>query len=110
MRKLPRLSKKLFEVEDVFGRKVRTSPDYWRKIKEEKHKELKFGIKETLATLKKPDEVYRSVRDSYIYLYFKKFAEKFLVAAVKWLGKEGFVVTVYQTTKHKRKGEKLWPK
>ena len=103
--------RKLFEVEDVFGRKVRTTEHYWRKIKEEKHKELEFGVREVIATLKQPDEVYQSVRDEYIYLYFKGFDEgKCLIVAVKRIEERGFVVTVYQTSKPKRKGEKLWPK
>jgi len=30
----------LFEVTDVFGRKIRTTENYWKKIKEVKHQEL----------------------------------------------------------------------
>lgn len=100
----------LFEVVDVFGKKVRTTKEYWKKIKTEKHSELKFDYNDVLETLTKPDEVYISVRDPYIRLFYKNFAKTTLVVLVKYLNNEGFVVTVYQTSKVKRKGERLWPR
>lgn len=100
----------LFEVEDVFGKKVRTTKTYWQKIKTDKHRELKFEFQDVIRTLQSPDEVYLSVRDKFIRLFFKDFDEQTLIVLVKYLNDHGFVVTVYQTTKAKRKGEKLWPK
>lgn len=100
----------LFEVEDVFAKKVRTTKNYWQKIKTDKHRELKFEFKDVIKTLQFPDEVYLSVRDKYIRLFFRDFDEEILVVLVKYFNDHGFVVTVYQTTKVKRKGEKLWPK
>ena len=99
----------LFAVTDVFGKKVRLTKSYWLKIKTEKHRELTFDYKEVIKTLEKPDEVYLSVSDDYIRLFFKKYRDSTLVVLVKYLNGDGFVVTVYQTSKVKRKGVKIWP-
>ena len=53
----------LFEVTDVFGKRIRTSKQYWEKIKTEKHQELKFGVREVEQALQKPDSVFRSIKD-----------------------------------------------
>lgn len=100
----------LFEVADVFGKRIRITTNYWDKIKNEKHTELEFSYKEVIETLKVPNEVYLSVKDNYIRLFFRQYDNVTLVVLVKYLNGDGFVVTVYQTTKVKRKGEKLWPK
>lgn len=101
----------LFEVKDVFGRKIRTTNDYWLKIRTLKHRELKYGIGKVKKTLTNPDEVRQSITDTTIFLFAKKI-EKYdiLIVAVKVLNGEGFVVTCYQTKEYKKKGELLWPK
>jgi len=101
----------LFEVTDVSGRKIRTTKDYWEKIKTLKHRELKYGVEEVKNTLTKPDEVRRSVTDSTILLYAQA-QEKYdiLIVAIKVLNGDGFLVTVYQTKEFKKKGEFVWPK
>ena len=78
----------LFEIVDVFGKKVRTTKEYWNKIKTEKHSELKFDYNDVLRALTKPDEVYLSVRDPYIRLFYKNFTQATLVVLVKYLNKE----------------------
>lgn len=101
----------LFEVTDVLGKKIRTTKDYWQKIKTLKHRELKYGINKVKKTLIKPDEVRRSVTDSTILLYAQTQENyDILIVAVKVLNGDGFLVTAYQTTEFKRKGELLWPK
>ena len=101
----------LFEVIDIFGKKIRTTESYWEKIKQVKHRELKYGISEVKKVLTKPDEVRRSVTDVTIYLYAKRVDEyDILIVAVKILNGEGFIVTSYQTKVYKQKGELLWPK
>lgn len=62
----------LFEVKDVLGRKIRSTKDYWQKIKTLKHRELKYGINEVKTTLTKPDEIRESVTDATILLYAQK--------------------------------------
>ena len=101
----------LFDIKNILGRKIRTTKSYWKKIKEVKHTELKFGISEVKKTLKIPDEVRKSVTDATILLYAKSI-EKYdiLIVAVKVLDSNGFLVTVYQTKKYKKKGELVWPK
>jgi len=101
----------LFEVEDVLGRKIRTTSDYWKKIKTLKHRELKYGMEEVKNTLTKPEEVRGSVTDATILLYAQKQKKyDILIVAVKVLNGEGFLVTVYQTKEYKKKGELIWPK
>ncbi len=104
-------SKILFEVIDVFGKKVRTTQRYWIKIIETKHTDLLYGTDEVISVLTHPEEVYRSVTHSTISIFKKKMQDKYtLMVLVKHLNGEGFLVTVYQTTKSYKKGEKLWPK
>jgi hypothetical protein len=100
----------LFEVKDVFGKHVRTTRSYWNKIFFVKHKEVKISSAEVIKVLENPDEVRRSVQDPYIYLYYKNVDKKYLVVVVKYLNNHGFIVTIYQTSKVKRKGEKVWPR
>ncbi len=101
----------LFEVTDVFGRKIRTTENYWKKIKEVKHQELRLGISEVKKTLLNPDEVRRSVTDPTIMLFAKRIESyDILIVAVKVLNGDGFLVTVYQTGVYKKKGTLLWPK
>lgn len=100
----------LFEVTDVFGKIIRTSKQYWEKIKTEKHQELKYGVREVGQALRKPDSVFRSVKDETIALYRKQMNGDILIVVAKHLNGSGFVVTVYQTKKVLDKGEKLWPR
>lgn len=101
---------RLFEVTDVFGKKIRTSKQYWEKIKTEKHQELKYGIDEVQSVLRQPNSVFKSVKDETITLYRKQMNGDILIVVVKHFNGSGFVVTVYQTKKAIDKGEKLWPK
>ncbi len=93
------------------GRKIRTTTSYWKKIKEFKHTELKFGIFDVKNTLKSPDEVRKSVTDATILLYAKNIAEyDILMVVVKVLNGDGFLVTTYQTKEYKKKGGLIWQK
>lgn len=104
------LIENLFEVFDVFGKKIRTSQSYWKKITEEKHQDLKLGLDEVKRTITEPQEVFRSVKDDSIMINYRCFKDETLVVVTKHMNGDGFLVTAYQTTKSKRKGEKLWPK
>ncbi|MBI3385271.1 hypothetical protein HY030_03720 [Candidatus Gottesmanbacteria bacterium] len=99
-----------FEAIDVFGKRIRTTKSYWEKIKQEKHKELRFDITEIIKTITRPEEVYKSIRDEFINIHYKKYKHETLVVVTKHLNGDGFLITAYQTSKIKRKGEKLWPK
>ena len=101
----------LFEITDVLGRNIRTTKSYWKKIKEIKHTELRFGAIEVKQTLKIPDEIRKSVTDNTILIFAKKFdGYDILIVAVKILNGDGFLVTVYQTKEYKKKGELIWQK
>jgi len=101
----------LFEVKDILGRKIRTTKDYWLKIKTLKHRELQYGITEIKNALKSPDEIRRSVTDPTVLLFAKKTTKyDILIIAVKVLNGEGFLITVYQTKGYTKKGELVWPK
>lgn len=100
-----------FEVKDIFGKRVRTSKIYWQKILHIKHTELKLKKSEVIITLERPDEVRVSIKDPFIYLFYRQISKfRFLVVVVKYLNGDGFIVTIYKTLKLQRKGEKLWPK
>ncbi len=101
----------LFKLNDVLGRKIHTTKDYWQKIKTLKHRELKYDIPEIKKTLKAPDEVRKSVTDTTILLYAQRQKKyDILIVAVKVLNGDGFLVTVYQTKEFKKKGELVWSK
>lgn len=101
----------LFEIKDVFGKKIRTTTDYWHKIKTLKHQELRYSVVEVKKTISSPDEVRVSITDETILLFAKRFRKyDILIVAVKVLNGEGFIVTAYQTKKYKEKGQLIWPK
>lgn len=100
----------LFEVIDVFGKRIRTTKAYWKKIVTQKHADLTTGVEKVQDALIHPDFVYRSVTDPTIYLYRKSAKGKTLVVVAKHLNSDGFIVTTYQTSKTQIKGEQLWPK
>lgn len=79
-------------------------------LKREKHADLIYDLDAVQETLVEPDEVYQGVRDPDIILYYKRMNRYTLVVVAKHLNNQGFVVTVYQTSRPKKKGEKLWPK
>lgn len=100
----------LFEAVDVFGTSVHTTKEYWEYIRTVKHQELTITIDQVIETITKPDEVYQSLHDPYIKLFYRTYDAFTLVVVVKYIQQSGFIITVYQTSKAKRKGEKLWSK
>lgn len=66
----------LFEVKDIFGKHIRTTRVYWSKIFLIKHKELEVSQAEVIRLLQNPDEVRKSVQDSFICLYYKNLDKK----------------------------------
>ena len=100
----------LFEVIDVFGKEIRITRSYWRVIKEKKHSDLRYSLAQIQETIRTPDNVYESVKDPTIALFRKSFQEsETLLVVVKHLNGDGFVVTVYQTSKSQKKVRNLWP-
>ena len=110
MKKPLLISDILFEISDVFGKKIRTTHAYWHKIAAQKHAELTYTIQNVQNTLQNPDTVYQSVTDDTIALYRKHMKHDTLIVVAKHFNGEGFLVTAYQTSKTKTKGIRLWPK
>lgn len=89
----------LFEENDIFGKHIRTTKDYWNKIFLIKHKELEVNLKNVIELIKKPDEVRKSIQDPFICLYFKKLDKKYLVVVIKYLNSHGFLEKKYGQSK-----------
>lgn len=98
----------LFKIKDVLGNMVRTTNLYWKKILQIKHAELTTSRKEVILTLQKPEEVRMSILDSHILLFYRKWNNQYLVIVVKYIQTNGFIVTMYKTSKVKRKGTIVW--
>jgi len=98
----------LFETKDVTGNTVRTSTSYWEKILQLKHAELTTSTKEVISTLQNPEEVRESIQDSHILLFYRRWDNLYLVIVVKYIQTMGFIVTMYKTSKVKRKGTIVW--
>jgi len=110
MKQSPVILAILFEIVDVFGKRIRTTQSYWHKIIAQKHTEFTYTSDDVITTLTHPDSVYQSVTDDTIALYRKEMKDDTMIVVAKHLNGEGFIVTVYQTTKTKVKGTQLWPK
>ena len=66
------LAERLFEVKDVFGKKIRTTKAYWNYVSETKHRVLKDKLPEIIKTLKSASEVRRSKEDKKVFIYYRK--------------------------------------
>lgn len=95
-----------YTVRSVLGKKIRTTPAYLQRIRTIKHPELTDNLEEIFKTLAEAEEVRRSEPD--IYLYYRRVEHQWLVAVARHLNGDGFLVTVYRTSKIKRKGTRIW--
>lgn len=98
----------LFEILTPLGFTVRTSDKYWQKIIF-KHPDIENKLEEVKETIKNPSEIRKSSTDEFIFLFYQKEPKYWLVAVVKRLNGDGFLVTCYRTDKIKE-GEKIWPR
>lgn len=98
----------LLEIKDILGNDIRTTKTYWKKITEIKHGERETSIDEVINTIKKPEEVRRSIQDSNILLFYRKWGDLYLVIVIKYIYDQGFIVTMYKISKVRRKGEIVW--
>ena len=88
----------VFEVIDRTGRGMHLSKERWKHIRK-KHPEVEEYeiIKETLE---KPDRIIQYHKDETIYYFYKYFKhrlvfKKHLLVAVKYLNKDGYVLSAY---------------
>ncbi len=92
------------------GKIVRLDEDRWKHVRE--HPEMKDEIDRLRETVVEPDEVRRSIYDASVWLFYRHYrdtpiTEKYLLAVVRMLNEEGFIVTAFFTDTVK-KGELVW--
>lgn len=106
--------KAIFEVECVLGKKIRLTEERWQHIYH-KHPEIDESyIEKSKITVTNPDAVVKNNKDPTEFLYHKYFHKtyfggRYLVVVVKHLNSEGFIITLYLTSKIKI-GEIIWRK
>ena len=74
-----------FEVKSCLRKEIRTTEEYWKLISEIKHPLVKRYEAEVKETIKNPDEVRRSKKDSSVFLYYKKYGNLFICVLVRHL-------------------------
>src|SRR3989344_284102 len=90
-----------FEIASVLNKNIRVTKDYWNKIIKTKHKIMENKENLVKETLRKPDELRISKKDSAVFLYYKKLNGKYCCVVAKHLNGEGFIITTYITDKIK---------
>lgn len=101
-------SKNIIEVRSVMGKTIRTTPEYFDRIRTVKHPELHESLENVLQTFTHATEVRHAEQD--IFLYYRQMNNHAFVAVARHLNGDGFLVTAYKTTKKKRKGTIVWPR
>src|SRR5687768_5283254 len=87
---------------------VRTSHQYWERLVS-KHPDLRDRLDDVAQTLSSPDEIRRSRRDQRVLLFYRRDNPYWLVAVVRRLNGDGFLITAYRADSIKE-GEQLWPR
>ena len=96
-----------FEILTPLGFRVRTSEEYWQKLLV-KHPDIAELEAEVIQALTNPDEIRQSSRDPNIVLFYLTLKEKrWVVAVVRRLNGDGFLITAYQTDAIKE-GDLIW--
>jgi len=98
-----------FEVLSKLNRKIRTTTRYWQKIVTLKHPVMAGQDNKVIKTLKYPDTVKLSEKDDKVFLYYKKFAEKYICVVVRHEDGKGFVISTFPVDKI-RIGTKVYEK
>ncbi len=96
-----------FAVLTPLGFTVRTSEGYWQRLTT-KHPDITDLEELVQQALADPDEIRRSSRDDGVLLFYLSRREKrWVVAVVRRLNGDGFLITAYQTDAIKE-GESIW--
>ena len=106
-KKLP--SKIAFKVKAKQGSLITTTRAYWDIITHIKHPSIKGKEKQVKETLSLPDQIRISKKDTAVYLFYKKYRNKFLCAVARIHKNKGFIITAYYTKKIKE-GQLQWKK
>ena len=89
----------IFEIEDKVRRKIHLSKERWGHINQD-HPEMADYIEEIKEALQKPDKITTFSFDEDIKYYYKYVksrvsSAKYLLAIVKYLNGEGYIITSY---------------
>ena len=89
----------IFEVIDKTGRKIRLTKKQWNHITR-KHPQVANYKEDIIETLKNPLKITGYILDEHIRYYYKYFKhkntpEKYIKVVVKYLNREGFVISVF---------------
>jgi hypothetical protein len=100
----------IFEIVSKLNKEIRLTEIQWVHIRY-KHPELNNQIKKIILTIQSPDFIYYSLKEDN-YHYYKNFkhtpvTEKYLLAVVKHLNKEGFVITAFFISKVRKIGKEV---
>ncbi len=87
----------IFEVTDKNGRKVKLTKERWSHIRIE-HPNVE-SFEEVVESIQNPDKIIKDEREGveyfFKYLKHKKWKSKFLKVVVKYINKEGSVLSAY---------------
>lgn len=101
------MAKVRFEVQTPIGFTVRTSDEYWERIVNEKHRNMRGREDEVKKTWADPDVVKQSVADAKVLLFYRPRQQGWTVAVVRRQNGEGFLITCYLAAAIK-KGTEVW--
>jgi hypothetical protein len=101
----------IFEIESKLNKKIRLTEKLFNEIKQ-KHPEVISQENKIKETLINPNVIRKSQYENNAWLFYKFFkttpvTQKHLMAAIKLLNDDGFVITVYFTDRIKI-GEEIW--
>ena len=97
----------VFEIKSKQGFLIKTTRTYWDIITRVKHPSIQGKEKYVKETLASPDEIRVSKKAKDVYLFYKKYRNKFLCVVARIRGNKGFIITAYHTKKIKE-GELKW--
>jgi len=99
----------LFDMLTPLGFYVRCTRAHWEFIVNCKHPVLAGRAKEIEDTLRDPDQIRRSRKDSAVFLFYRGRPPRWLCAVARRQNDSGFLITAYPTDAIKV-GEQLWTK
>lgn len=87
-----------FEVRTPSWKRIRSTTSHWEYILNFKHPDIKERLQDVVQSLTNPDEIRLSRVDPNIHLYYRSIRlDRWIVAVIKILNGEGFLVTAYIT-------------
>jgi hypothetical protein len=100
----------LFDVLTPLGFRVRVTRTYWELIITVKHPVMAGREDDVQETLRNPDEVRQSKRDSNVYLFYRpERVGRWVCSVTRRLDGHGYLITTYPTDAIKE-GVRIWHK